>query len=134
MATSRGIRRAYDIRLADLELNLSEASLLSYVDEHGPLSQIRLAEALGMGRASAGTVVAVLERRDLVERQPNPDDGRVWLVAPTATGRAVVGRISDIDISLRAELRAGLTHEQRHHLAMTLLHVQRNIRLAIDGQ
>ena len=48
MATARAIRQAYDLRFAELGLNLSEASLLAYVEESGALTQTRLAERLGI--------------------------------------------------------------------------------------
>jgi hypothetical protein len=54
MATSKLLRRAYDTRLADIGLNLSEACLLAYVVEHGPLTQTQVAERIGMGRARPG--------------------------------------------------------------------------------
>ena len=40
MATARAIRQAYDARFRDLGLNLSEASLLAFVAEAGPFTQI----------------------------------------------------------------------------------------------
>ena len=45
MATSKSIRRAFDLRLSEIELNLSEACLLEYVFEHGPMTQTQAADA-----------------------------------------------------------------------------------------
>ena len=54
MATSRAIRRADDKRLDPLGLNLTEASILAYVNEHGAITQTRLARHLGVGRPRWG--------------------------------------------------------------------------------
>ena len=51
MWLARGIRRAYDLRLEELGLNLSEPSVLAYTQESGPLMQADLAKHMGVGRA-----------------------------------------------------------------------------------
>jgi DNA-binding MarR family transcriptional regulator len=80
MATSKSIRRAYDLLFAEIGLNLSEACLLEYVVEHGPMSQTQVAERIGMGRAPAGTIVDNLSSRALLRRTPDASDRRVWLL------------------------------------------------------
>ncbi len=128
MATANAIRAAYDERLASLGLNLSNASLLAYINEFGPVSQTRAAEHLGQGRAVTGTHVDRLEALGLVERRPDPDDRRVWLVAATHRGREIGDAIADCDRILRAELRAGISRDDRQALAALLVRLQRNLR------
>lgn len=128
MATANAIRAAYDDRLAPLGLNLSLASLLSYVADFGPVTQTRVAEHLGQGRAVTGTQIDRLERDRLVERRPDPGDRRVWLVAITQAGERLVASIADVDRVLRAELRAGISRADRQTLAATLVRLQQNLR------
>jgi MarR family transcriptional regulator, transcriptional regulator for hemolysin len=92
MATARLVRVAFDTRLAPLDLNLTQASLLGYVDEFGATTQTDLADHLGIGRAAIGSVIDRLQARGLVERRPKPDDRRVWLVAITRRGRSSLQR------------------------------------------
>jgi DNA-binding MarR family transcriptional regulator len=132
MATSRLMRRAYDTRLAHLHLNLSEASILVYLYEHGALSQRQLADAMSLGRAAAGVVVSSLESRRLVERRPDPDDGRAVLVATTSAGRVMAEQIAAVDVTLRAELRSGLSRDERAKLAELLTRLQANLLGALD--
>lgn len=127
MATSRAIRRAYDARLARIGLNLSEACLLAYVSEKGPVTQTALASRFGMGRASAGLIIDGLIKRGLVEREVDLTDRRVWLVRATEAGGVLVSEIGAIDIKLRGELRAGLSRSDRQQLAQTLIRLQSNI-------
>jgi MarR family transcriptional regulator, transcriptional regulator for hemolysin len=127
MATSRQIRRAYDWRLKDIDLNLSEACLLAYVVEHGPLTQTQVAERIGMGRAPAGTIIDSLSKRGLLVRLPDATDRRVWLLSATEAGLALAAEISDVEAKLRVELRNGLSRPERQQLARTLVRIQENL-------
>jgi len=127
MATARAIRRAYEIRLSPLELNLTEASLLAFLLESGPVTQSRLASRLGLGRAAAGLVVKTLESRDLIERRASPEDRRAWLIALRPEGLRLTSPILEVDTVLRAELRSGISRPERQKLAGLLLRLQENI-------
>jgi MarR family transcriptional regulator, transcriptional regulator for hemolysin len=131
MATARLVRTAFDTRLALLDLNLTQASLLGYVAEFGATTQTRLADHLGIGRAAIGSVIDQLQARGLVERQPKPEDRRVWLVAITPAGRDLADRVAEVDIVLRAELRHGIGREERQALAWVMTRLQHNLAAAI---
>ena len=127
MATARAIHEAYDCRLAPLDLTLNTASLLAYVADYGPVTQTRVAEHLAQGRAVTGTHIDKLEARGLVERRPDPEDRRVWLIAVTPAGRELCAAISEIDQVLRDELRAGISRSERQALADVLVRLQDNL-------
>ncbi|WP_420451890.1 MarR family winged helix-turn-helix transcriptional regulator [Ilumatobacter sp.] len=131
MATARLLRDAFDARLAELGLNLTQASLLGYVDEFGSSTQKRLGDRLGIGRAAIGSVVDRLERLGLVERHPDPGDRRVWLVDVTDAGREIARRVTEIDEILRGELRHGIGREERQALSWVLTRLQVNLTAAI---
>jgi DNA-binding MarR family transcriptional regulator len=131
MATARLVRVAFDTRLACLDLNLTQASLLGYVNEFGATTQTDLADHLGIGRAAIGSVIDRLQARGLVERQPKPDDRRVWLVAITDAGTELAAQVNDVDQVLRAELRKGLGREERQALAWFMTRLQQNLATAI---
>ena len=127
MATARAIRQSYDQRFNDLDLNLSEASVLAYVAEHGALSQTQIAKSLGLGRAATGALIDVLEDRDLVQRQTDPDDRRVWLVEITIAGKELVEEVYVRDQILRKQLRNGITRQERQQLAAVLVRLGNNL-------
>ena len=127
MATARAIRQSYDQRFNDLDLNLSEASVLAYVAEHGALSQTQIAKSLGLGRAATGALIDVLEDRALVQRQTDPDDRRVWLVEITITGKELVEEVYIRDQILRKQLRNGITRQERQQLAAVLVRLGNNL-------
>ena len=133
MATARLVRTAFDVRLAPLDLNLTQASLLGYIAEFGPTTQTRLADHLAIGRAAIGSVIDQLERRHLIERQPDPADRRVWVIAITPQGRALATEIGEVDAVLRADLRRGIGREERQALAWVMTRLQQNLQTAIAG-
>ena len=127
MATARAIRQSYDQRFNDLDLNLSEASVLAYVAEHGALSQTQIAKSLGLGRAATGALIDVLEDRDLVQRETDPDDRRVWLVEITIAGKELLEEVYVRDQILRKQLRNGITRQERQQLAAVLVRLGNNL-------
>jgi MarR family transcriptional regulator, transcriptional regulator for hemolysin len=126
LRTARVLRRAFNSSLAPFGLNLTEASLMSFIRQHGPLSQRQLADLLQISRPFAGTVIDSLERRGLVSRQADPTDRRVWLIHLTIEADAFVDAFEEVDRSLRADFRKGLSREERRHLAELLLCVEDN--------
>ncbi len=132
MSTARLLRVAFDARLAALDLNLTQASLLGYVAEFGATTQTDLADHLGIGRAAIGSVIDMLQARGLVERQARADDRRVWLVGITDEGRTMAARVGEVDTVLRAELRHGIGREERQALAWVMTRLQHNLATAIS--
>src|SRR6476659_1417543 len=59
---------------------------LSLIGVRGPVRLTELASELGMPITTASDIVRRLERRRLVRRSPNPDDGRSSLFALTPSG------------------------------------------------
>lgn len=131
MATARLIREAYDLRFAPLDLNLTQASMLVYLAEFGPVTQTKIADHLGQGRAATGATLDRLQHRGVVERRPDVDDRRVWQIHLTDNGRALIEPIAAIDETLRAELRTGLSRTDRQALTAVLRQLQGNLRSAM---
>ena len=132
MAVSRAIRRAYDTRLKELGLNLTEASLLAYLHERGPLTQTELAERLGIQRAATGAIIDALAGMGLLERQQGTDR-RVWMITVCPAAAAVVQKILIVDQTLRDQLRSGIPKQERQQLAETLSKLEQNLRTVTDG-
>jgi len=132
MSAARNIRLAYDHCFEPLDLNLSQASLIGYIAENGPMNQTQLAAALVLGRAATGSVVDQLEKRGLVQRVPDPDDRRVWLVENTAAGSDASIEIVSIDEQLRKSMRVGITRAERQQLADLLMRMSANAVGAIQ--
>ena len=134
MTTARDIRAAYDNCFEPLNLTLSQASLIGYIAENGPMTQTQLAAALVLGRAATGSLVDQLETRELVQRVPDPDDRRVWVVENTSACEQLAVDIIKIDEQLRKRLRVGITKAERQQLAELLLKMSANAVESIDEE
>ncbi|MEV1249691.1 MarR family winged helix-turn-helix transcriptional regulator [Nonomuraea sp. NPDC050022] len=69
------------------DITLSQASVLARLSQNGPATASDLAAVEGVRPQSMATTVAALSRLGLVERHPDPDDGRKRLVTLTDPGR-----------------------------------------------
>ncbi|MBO2449085.1 MarR family transcriptional regulator [Actinomadura barringtoniae] len=75
------------------ELTLPEVSALSRLDRAGSSTTSDLARAEQITPQAMGLTLASLEKRDLVERAPDPSDGRRIVMSLTAEGaRALAER------------------------------------------
>ncbi len=72
------------------ELTLPERSALSRIDRRGPTTAAELARIEQISPQAIGATLATLEARGLVEREPDPSDGRRIILSLTAAGRAAV--------------------------------------------
>jgi DNA-binding MarR family transcriptional regulator len=105
---------------ADSGFTPSQQSALATIHNHGPLTLGALADHERVAPPSITKVVAKLETDGLVERTPDPTDGRVWRVTTTAAGSALVkesrrrkttwltGRLHDLGPDAQARLAAAL--------------------------
>jgi DNA-binding MarR family transcriptional regulator len=75
------------------ELTPTSASALATVERHGPLTPSELAEIERVKRPTATRTLRVLEEAGLLDRAPDPDDGRSALVSVNAAGRERLRRL-----------------------------------------
>ena len=83
------LRRLRQIPTGD-ELTLSESSALARLDRGGPATAAALARADQISPQSMGATLAALEARGLVERAPDPEDGRRMILSVTDAGLQVL--------------------------------------------
>ena len=75
------------------ELTPTSVSALATVERHGPLTPSELAEIERVKRPTATRTLRVLEEAGLVDRAPDPGDGRSCLVSVNAAGRERLRRL-----------------------------------------
>jgi DNA-binding MarR family transcriptional regulator len=79
-------RRLRELAAAE-DLTPSQASVLSRLDKEGAASASELAEAERVRPQSMAATVAVLIEQGLVERHPDPEDGRRQVISLTSAGQ-----------------------------------------------
>jgi DNA-binding MarR family transcriptional regulator len=72
------------------ELTLPEISALSRLDRAGPATPGELAKAEQISPQAMGVTLGGLEQRSLVERHPDPGDGRRAVMSLTEAGQGAV--------------------------------------------
>ncbi|EFE67156.1 MULTISPECIES: MarR family winged helix-turn-helix transcriptional regulator [Streptomyces] len=77
------------------DLEPSAYGLLVRLDECGAQRATELAAYIGVGKATMSRQLRALEELGLVAREPDPADGRAWLVALTGEGRERVSRVRE---------------------------------------
>ncbi|WP_067971776.1 MarR family winged helix-turn-helix transcriptional regulator [Nocardiopsis trehalosi] len=109
------------IRLPLLEkLPFTTLSVLDTLASAGPMRLTELARTEQVSQPGVTQLVTRLERDGLVERRPDPDDGRAVLVHITEAGRRI-GRSRHADRTRHlTPLLARLTAEQRRAIADAL--------------
>ena len=102
-------------------LSTAGRGALAILDGAGqPLSPTAIAERLIVTTASVTSLLDTLERRGLVERQPDPTDRRRLLIVITQEGKAIVDQFLPEVVALQTAAMANLTETQRRQLVEIL--------------
>jgi DNA-binding MarR family transcriptional regulator len=110
------VRRLRQVK-AEGELTLPESSALSRLDRGGPATSAALAKLEQISPQSMGATLAGLQSRGLVERRPDPADGRRVVLSVTAAGLQVLrNRRSARTEQLARALSAGFTRAELRQL------------------
>jgi DNA-binding MarR family transcriptional regulator len=130
---SRPAVRREVIARAGVSLTPTDAWVLTLIMEHGPLRLSGLASAVGVEKASMTPRVQQLEAAGLVERSPDPADGRAILLEISAEGRRVSARLHLARQELLEELLAGWPDERRAAAASVLTSLARPLTASLAG-
>ena len=110
------LRRLRQVQ-ADGELTLPESSALTRLDRGGPATPSALARLEQISPQSMGATRSALEARGLVERRPDPGDGRRVVVSLSETGRQALRNKRNARVEqLARALSSGFTHSELQQL------------------
>ncbi|WP_406440487.1 MarR family transcriptional regulator [Streptomyces sp. NBC_00631] len=96
------------------DLESAAYGLLVRLDECGGQRATELAGYIGVGKATMSRQLRALEELGLIAREPDPADGRAWLVALTDEGRRRVGTVRE---ARRGRYVRQLAHWERPEVA-----------------
>ncbi|MFF5945655.1 MarR family winged helix-turn-helix transcriptional regulator [Streptomyces althioticus] len=107
--------------LAGVQLTSSELDVmvtLRHADT--PLIARNIAALRGCSRAAMSNILAKMEKRGLVVREPNPADRRAVLVRLTDAGEQLTDTVFPKRLSLEADLLSQLSEAEQHQVAEAL--------------
>ena len=116
VSTGLLVRRLRQVQ-AEGELTLPETSALARLDRGGPSTPSALAKLEQISPQSMGATLGALEARGLVERRPDPQDGRQVVISPTEAGlQALRNRRNARTEALAQALSTGFTRSELKEL------------------
>jgi DNA-binding MarR family transcriptional regulator len=107
------------------EVKASYGSVLIPLFEEDGLRIGEVARRARLSKQTMTTMVRLCERDELVERRPDPDDGRATRVHLTAKARRFEPRAEDVLAALEREVGSLLTRRERDGLRRALAELQR---------
>jgi DNA-binding MarR family transcriptional regulator len=109
--------------LQDYDLTLAQFGVLAQLQAVPDISQQMLADWLFVSKGNIVGLLNRLEDRGLVERRPDPEDGRTHVVSLTKQGAALAARVVPEHEKLVAECMGVIAPEDQrtlHQLLRTL--------------
>jgi MarR family transcriptional regulator, transcriptional regulator for hemolysin len=124
---SRLFSRNFERHCAEIGLTLPQCMVLGYLQRNEGISQTRLAELTDSEPMTLGRLLARMEASALVERRPDPSDGRAHslFLAPKAT--PLVDEIWRLSERTRARALTGLDAADRGQLVALLQRIRDNL-------
>lgn len=115
---ARLLRAEMDRRIAEAGLDVTpgESRTLFHVARGGVIRQAALAERMGIEAMTASAYLDRLEARGLIERRPDPSDGRAKLVQLTPDADAVLEKTRAIGQAVRDEVSQAIAPEDWRRL------------------
>jgi len=124
---SRRYVNRFEVRAAEIPLNLAQAKALVRLEKNEGVSQARLAE---LAEVDPMTMVRILDRMEaegLLERRPDPADRRARCLYLTAKAKPILGEIWRLSDEIRAEIFAGVSQAEREQFMTVLQRLYDNI-------
>jgi len=120
MSVARQLRGTSQATLAPWEITLAQLRALRVLGHHGTMRMSELSERLHIAARSTTEVVEALESRGLVERRPDPADGRATLAGLTPEGSRVLSAIRAARGAEAEQTFDRLSADDKAHLARIL--------------
>lgn len=124
---SRALQKLQEGRLRPLGLGMSQMPVLHALQDGGALTQKELAQRARVEQPTMAEMLARMERGGVVQRAPNPNDGRESLTSLTgeALRRWPDGKLALMEVE--REATAGFTAEEKELLRKLLQRVAENL-------
>ena len=116
-------RVRHAMRDAGYDVTVAQARLAQRIAEDGT-RLTELADRAGVTKQTASLLVAALEREGLVERVPDPEDGRARLIRLSARGREAAQRAMEVVVGVEGEWTAHLGPELTERLREALVRLR----------
>lgn len=111
----------------DINLTAEQYLVMDTLWDEGALSQQAIANIIQKDKNSVTQFIDTLERKNLVERQPDGRDKRVNNIAVTQIGQGLKDKTTDVAISTMEEVLEGIPEEKLNVFVEVLYKINKNI-------
>jgi DNA-binding MarR family transcriptional regulator len=115
----------FNQRMAVYDLSPVDFSVLSLVNHNPGITSRQLCNALGLLPPNLVGKISLMEKRDLLQRKPHPDDGRAIGLHLTAAGSQMMQQAESTATQLESDVSSKLTPAE----AKTLLRLLQKVYL-----
>lgn len=125
--TSRLMRRSFDARARQIGVTRPQWRVLSVLRRFEGINQGGLAELLEVEPITVCRMVDRLQEAELVERRPDPEDRRSWLLYLTPKAQELIGWLRPLAEEMLDEALEGISDADRTTLLTSLDRIRRNL-------
>lgn len=122
--------RVLDVRLKPLGVASGQVPILAVLNNGPPQTQTALARLIQIEQPTMAATLTRMERDGLIQRKPDPADGRSSLVSLSPAAVAKIPAVLALLDEGRAEMLAGLDAAEREQLIGLLVRVVANLEAA----
>jgi DNA-binding MarR family transcriptional regulator len=130
---SRLYSRNFERHSSVVGLTLMQSRVLSHLHRNEGISQVRLADLCDCDPMTLGRLIAKLEEDGLIERRPDPADGRARQLFLRPAALSVIKQIMQMAELARAEAMAGFSAADRSQLIALMVRLRANLNDLLPG-
>jgi len=132
---ARALTAAFAVGMNPLGLTRSQSRVLAYVSRYPGVSQIELAELIGVGRMAMTGLIDRMEAKGLIFRSEDSSDRRLKCIHLTRDAKKLAPKMQKVASELLEDVLAGVSERDQRKLTNLLNHIQANARnLAGESQ
>ncbi|MCF1422357.1 MarR family winged helix-turn-helix transcriptional regulator [Mangrovimonas futianensis] len=109
------VNKMYNEEAAKFESTMATGFTLLSIDPEKGTPSTALGPKMGMEATSLSRILKTMETRGLIERKPNPEDGRGVLIHLTEFGRKKRAYSKEKVITFNDAIRANILEEKLNH-------------------
>lgn len=117
---ARAFTAAYATRMSGLGLTRPQARVIAYTRRYPGITQVELAEYLGVGRMAMTGLIDRMESKGMIQRADDPGDRRVKRVHLTAAAKSLQPEMEDIARELHGSAIEGISTRDLRTTVATL--------------
>ncbi len=126
--TARELQRAADQAIRPSGLSTAQLAVLAVIDADQPVRQRLIADRLSLTEQALTAMVGRLDALGYLERRPDPDDGRSWLLELSEDGSVALHAAGERFGVVNAAIESALTDRQLTELAARLDEIRASLR------